>query len=84
MGVKMFQSLDTFASTALVFHEALLCPPLVMLPLPLCISFLCMCHVVIGCSSHMSGSSLVIVLSCGSQFGLLIGWIVSCDPDCLL
>ncbi len=31
MGVKMFRSLDTFASTASVFHEASLCPPLDLL-----------------------------------------------------
>ncbi len=28
MGVEMSRSLDTFASTASVFHEASLCPPL--------------------------------------------------------
>ncbi len=30
-GVEMFRSLDTFASTASVFHEASLCPPLLLI-----------------------------------------------------
>ncbi len=41
----------------------------------------CVCVMLwFGCFCHVSCSSLVIVVSCGSQFYLLIGWILSRDP----
>jgi len=51
------------------------CPHVFM---PLILLFMCH-HVLIGCFSHVSWAYWFMVLSCGSQFYLFIGWFLSCD-----